>query len=226
MNDRSRMLRVMLALLLGAAAFSCLFSLLLPASASLLAPTQTLTPTVTRTLTATPTPTPTLTPLPPTVVTPNMAETSHGEYFVREIWESAVGRPVVTEDFENEMAEPGELTLPYKTGNGFVLDGNGFAQILSAPELLSSGNLLHFRAGGQGLTFVFPENRTVPAFAFDYTTSENWRLTINDFDVYLPSGKNKFIGIILFQNVTLRFTLSNLDITQVGLSIDNISYVP
>ena len=98
MNNRWRVLRLMPALLLGAAAFSCLFSLLLPPSASFLAPTatptRTLTPTATRTAAATITFTPTVTstPLPVTVVTGDVVQPSgFTTYFVRGLWEQVAG---------------------------------------------------------------------------------------------------------------------------------------
>lgn len=220
------MVRIMLAVLLAAGVFSFLFSSLLPPSASLLAPTQTWTPTVTSTPTATLTPTSTLTHLPPIVGTPNSAV-----YDQRQVWESAVGKTVVSEDFEKDIPGLGELQFPYRTGNGFLLSGKSDAQILVAPELLESGNFLHFRAWEQGLTFTFPDDRAVTAFGFDYTTSEEWQWqlifnNVKNVNIILPSGRNQFMGIILYQNSSAKFTLAGFGFAQGGLSIDNISYIP
>ena len=227
MNTRWYTLRIILALLLAGVWVACLFSLFLPSSAALLAPTSTLIPTRTKPPTATLTPTSTFTPLPQTLVTPSVIEIfPFGVYDQRQVWESAVGKMVVSEDFEKDIHGPGELQFPYMTGNRFLLTGKSNAQILVAPELLDSGNFLHFRAWEQGLTFTFPDDRAVAAFGFDYTTSEEWQLTVSNLDVIMPSGRNQFMGIILLQNSSTKFRLVSSAFAQGGLSVDDISYIP
>ena len=227
MNTRLDMVRVILTLLLAAGVFSFLFSSLLPPSASLLAPTSTLTPTITSTPTATLTPTSTFTPLPPILVTPKLIEIFPFEvYDQRQAWESTVGETVLSEDFEKDTYGFRELQFPYTTGNGFLLSGKSNAQILAAPELLESGNFLHLSAWELGLTFTFPNDRAVTAVGFDYTTAEEWQLTVTNLNVILPSGRNQFIGIILHQNSSTKFNLVSSAFAQGGLSVDNISYVP
>jgi hypothetical protein len=209
------MMRIMLALLFAAGVFSLLFSSLLPPSASLLAPTFTVTPTLTST------PTSTLTPM---VVTSNF-----GLYSQRQPWESIVGKKVLKEDFEKDIYARGDLQFPYRTGNGFLLSGKSDAQFQYVPELLESRNFLHLLSGEQGLTFTFPDDRVVTAFGFDYTTSEEWQLTFNsagNLYAILPTGKNQFMGVILYQNSSAKFTLTGFGFPQGGLSVDNISYVP
>ena len=177
--------------------------------------------------TATPTPTSTFTPLPQTLVTPKLIEIFPFEvYDQRQVWESTVSKTVLSEDFEKDGHGFGELQFPYRTGNGFLLSGKSSAQILAAPELLESGNFLHFRAWDQGMTFTFPDDRAVIAFGFDYTTSEDWQLTVINLNVILPRGRNQFVGIILHQNSSTKFNLVSSSFAQGGLSVDNISYIP
>ena len=221
------MLRMMLALLFVAGLFSCLFSVLLPPSAALLAPTSTLTPTVTPTPTATPTQTSTITPLPAKFITPYVTEVGiYTSVWRRTLWESAVGETFVIEGFEHDSIDYRELGLPYMTENGFLFNGKSHAQMLNGTELLPSGNLLHFRDWEQGLTITFPDDRAARAFGFDYTTNEEWRLTFNNVEITLPTGRNMFVGIILSQDFPKGFTLSSHEHAQGGLSVDNISYIP
>jgi len=217
----------MLALLLAAGGLSCLFSFFLPPSASLLAPTRILISTAWATPTQTNIPTATLSSLPGTSVTSNLNEIiPYRIYDQRQVWESAVGKVIVSEDFETDSQGPVELQFPYVTGNRFLLSGKSEAEILNAPKLLESGNLLNFRAWGQGLTFVFPDDSAVTAFGFDYSTAEEWQLRVNNANLVIISGKNQFVGVILFQNPITEFTLVSSAFEQGGLSMDNISYVP
>ena len=145
------------------------------------------------------------------------------------MWESIVGKKLLNEDFEKDIYAPGNLQFPYRTGNGFLLSGKSEAQFLHVPELLESRNYLHLLSGEQGLTFTFPDHRAVTAFGFDYTTSEEWQLTFNSVDnlyAILPTGKNQFMGVILYQTSSAKFTLAGFGFAQGGLSVDNISYLP
>jgi len=221
------MLRIMLALLLAAGLFSCLFSVLLPSSASLLAPTPTPTPAGTNTPGPTQTPTSTITPLPAHLITPNVTQfATYTVYWSRSLWESAAGENFVIEDFENDRNDYGNLGLPYLTGNRFWLTGKSFAEIINSPQLLETGNLLHFRDWEQGLTLTFPNDIAVTAFGFDYTSPEVWVLTINNFEITIPSRRNRFVGIIVHQDFPKEFTFSSSAYAQGGLSVDNISYIP
>jgi hypothetical protein len=220
-----QMWRLLLILLAAAVVFACLFSMMLPASASLLAPTATLTRTATLTPTVTLAPTLTLTPLPAHLITPNVTEfTTYTVYFQRDLWESAAGGPFGIEDFEKDPFDYGELPFPYFTGNRFILTGTSTAQILLAPELLASGNLIHFRDFEQGLTFTFPNDAAVTAFGFDYTSSEDWLLTFNHILTPLSRGRNRFVGVVMRQDETRQFVLSGPQTAQGGLSVDNIMY--
>jgi hypothetical protein len=243
LNTSRQTLRLFAGLLLAAVFFSCLFSWLLPTSASFLSPTATLTrtaiptPTVTPTSTITVTPTVTLIPtitvtptvtvthLPAHLITPNVTQfTTYSVYFQRELWESVTGNFLGIEDFEREPFDYAELNFPYLTGNRLILTGTSTAQILLAPELLDSGNLIHFRDFEQGLTFTFPNDANVTAFGFDYTSSEDWLLTFNQILTPLPRGRNRFVGIVLNQDMITQFTLSGPQTAQGGLSVDNIVY--
>ena len=221
------MLLTMLVLLLAAGCLSILFSLLLPTSASILAPTSTPTPTATNTPNATPTPTQTITPLPPELVTPNVTQFStYTVIWSRDLWENATGKQFLIEDFEKDPNTYGELVLPYMTGNGLLLNGKSLVQMLNDTSLLQSGNLLHFRDPGQGLTFIFPGNQAARAFGFDYTSLETWRLTFNNLEIILPEGRSSFVGIIVQEGFPKEFNLFCLQAAQGGLSVDNISYIP
>ena len=190
-----------------------------------LTPTVTLTPTITLTPTVTLTPTMTLTSLPAHLITPNVTEfTTSTVYFQRDLWESVIGEYFGVEDFEKEPFDYAELSFPYFTGNRFLLTGTSTAQILGAPELLDSGNLIHFRDFEQGLTFTFPNDATVTAFGFDYTSSEDWLLTFDQILTPLPRGRNRFVGVVLRQNAITQFILSGPQTAQGGLSVDNIVY--
>ena len=217
----------MLALLLAAGLFSCLFSLFLPPSASLLAPTRILVPAASATPSQTSLPTATPVLLPGTAVTANLNEIiPYRIYDQRQNWESVVGKVMVREDFEKDPDGQVDLQFPYVTGNRFLLSGKSEAEILNAPELLESGNLLHFRAWGEGLTFAFPDDSAVTAFGFDYSTAEGWQLRVDNANLVIISGKNQFVGVIFFQHPTTKFTLVSSALEQSGLSVDNISYSP
>jgi hypothetical protein len=85
---------------------------------------------------------------------------------------------------------------------------------------------LHFRDWEQGLTIAFPDDTPVTAFAFDYTTPEQWLLTYNDVELALPSGSYLFVGFLLQQGSTRQFNLASSAYAQGGLSMDNLSYLP
>jgi hypothetical protein len=227
LNLQKRSWLIIPGLLLAAVVFACLFSLLLPPSASLLAPTITPTPTVTNTPIATLTPTATITPLPAHLITPNVTEfPGYTVYWERSLWKNAAGEVSGLEDFEKDRSDYGELGFPYFTGNRFILTGTSAAQILSAPELLPSGNLIHFRDWEEGLTFTFPNDMTVTAFGFDYASNEDWRLSFNSIDIPIPNGRNRFLGVLLRQEPVKQFTFFGPPYAQGGLSVDNISYIP
>ena len=227
MSTQRKTLIVIAGMLLVAMLVACLFSVMLPPSASLLAPTLSPTPTVTNTPTATLTPTATVTPLPAHLITPNVTEfPDYTVYWERGLWENAVGETTALEDFEKDRSDYGELGFPYFTGNRFILTGTSAAQILSAPELLPSGNLIHFRDWEQGLTFTFPNDMSVTAFGFDYASSEDWRVSLDSIDIPIPNGRNRFMGIVLREGTVKQFTFLGPPYAQGGLSIDNISYAP
>jgi hypothetical protein len=221
------MLGFTVSLLIAAGVLTCLFSLFLPPSASLLAPTQTLTPTVTAAPTATRTATSTSTPLPAKLITPRVVPFPPLTiYWSRTLWEEAVGKNYVIEDFEKDPADYGELRFPYFTGNDLLLSGKSAAQFLNAPELLPSGNLLHFSDWEYGLNFTFPNDATTTVLGFDYASQEEWQLTVLNIDIILPSGRNQFVGIVLYAGPIKEFRLMGPDTAQSGLSVDNISYIP
>ena len=225
LNTCGSRLPTILVLLLAAASLSLLFSLFLPTSASLLAPT--LTPMVTSTPTATLTATSTSTPLPAKLITPSVIPFPPLTiYWTRTLWEEAVGKNYVIEDFEKDPEDYGELGFPCFTGNHLILSGKSAAQFLNAPELLPSGNLLHFRDWQYGLTFTLPNDATTTALGFDYASQERWQLTVRNIDVILPSGRNQFVGIVLYEGPTKEFRLMGPNTAQGGLFVDNISYIP
>jgi len=227
MNTRWQMVGVLLAVLLAATVLACLFSFLLPPAASLLAPTRTLTPTITPTLIATLTPPSTFTPLPVQFVTPNMTLfPGFTIYWQRDLWEDAIGSDNRIEDFEKDRNDYGELNFPYFTGNRFILTGQSAAQIIRAPELLPSQNLLHFRDWEIGLTFTLPDDTSTNALGFDYASQEDWQLTVLNIDIILPNGRNRFVGVVLYEETVKNFRFFGPDTAQGGLSMDNISYVP
>ena len=194
---------------------------------STVTPTLTLSPTIT--LTSTPLPTLTPTPLPAVFLT--MFVNKYDTFTVyrqRELWENAISKDsVLTEDFEKDTADYGELSNPYLTGNGFLLVGGSCpAQILQDATLLPGGNILHFRDFGCGLTLVFPNDSAVSAFGFDYRPSEEWNLRINDTFIIIPEGRPGFIGIVFHTGYPKEFNLSSKANAQGGLSVDNISYIP
>ncbi len=146
-------------------------------------------------------------------------------YWKRPLWESAVSGSVLTEDFEKDEADYGELSFPYRTGNGLILAGRSTAQIIKDETLLASGNLIHFRDWGNGLTFSFPNDTAVSAFGFDYKPTEAWQLTVNDSVITIPKGRRGFVGIVLYADYPKQFVLSCGEQAQCGLTVDNISYI-
>lgn len=226
MNTQWQTSRILLGLLLAAGVITCLFSLFLPASASLLPPTSTPTATITSTPSPTLTPTATITPLPADLITPGVTQFGgYTVYWRRELWEQAIGKPFRIEDFEQEGSAPGSIALPYLTENEFLLSGKSYAELINSVQLLPDGYYLHFRDWEQGLTLKFPAETAVAAFAFDYTTPELWVLTYHDVELGLPTGTYQFVGIILHQDTTNEFTVSSSSDLQGGLSMDNLSYI-
>jgi hypothetical protein len=215
----------MILLLFAALLFACLFSMTLPPSASLLAPTDTPTATITFTPTSTFTPTATFTPLPADRVMPGV--TTFGSYTVywqREAWESAVGASLPMEDFESDPLSERSVTVPYVTGNGFSIDGNGYPEIIRSSQLLPTGNLLHFRDWEQGITLTFPGGQPVGMFGFDYTSPEEWVISFGSYTVQLPPAQGGFVGFLMYQDFPSQFTLSSSAPLQGGLSMDNLAY--
>jgi hypothetical protein len=141
------------------------------------------------------------------------------------LWESAIRESPFVENFENDSSDYGEVTFPYLTGNGFLLNGESSAQILGDGSLLPSGNFIHFRDWGTGLRVSFPNNSIAQAFSFDYKASETWQLTFNDTVITIPGGRNRFLGVIVHNFFPGEFTLSSFERVQGGLTVDNISYV-
>lgn len=144
---------------------------------------------------ASPTPALPPSPVPPIYLTLNVNEYPEFTlYWKRALWETEVSGSMVTEDFEKDEADYGEVSFPYLTGNGFLLTGQTTAQILRDESLLPSGNLIHFRDWGNGLTFSFPNDTAVTAFGFDYKPSETWQLTVNDSVITIPGGEEVLSG--------------------------------
>ena len=192
-------------------------------------PTLTTTPTVTPSPLPTTTPTATPSPFPAVFLTMFINEyESFTIYRQRDLWESEISiGDVLVEDFEKDVADYGELTNPYLTGNGLLLEGGSCpAQIIEEATLLPTGNILHFRDFGCGLTFFFPNDSTVSAFGFEYRPSEEWHLTVNDTTVLISAGRPGFIGVVFHGDYPNTFTLSSDANAQGGLSVDNISYIP
>src|ERR1043165_5297479 len=137
----------------------------------------------------------TLTPTPtfsPTYVALNVNEDpGFTVYWKRTLWEGAISRTIITEDFEKDEADYGEIAFPYLTGNGFFLTGQSTAQILNDETLLNTGNLIHFRDWENGLTFTFPNDTAVEAFGFDYKPSETWQLTVNSSVITIQSEERR-----------------------------------
>jgi hypothetical protein len=138
-----------------------------------------------------------------------------------------VDETFITEDFENDPVSPRTLVMPYLTGNHFSLRGGkqSYPEIVDAPQLLRTGNLLHFRSWWQGVTITFPASTPATAFGFDYTSPEVWVLSFNNVSVELPPANGGFIGIVVHQEIPREFTLSSSADLQGGLSMDNLSYV-
>jgi len=130
------------------------------------------------------------------------------------------------EDFEQDPVSLRPLSVPYKSGNGFLINGNGYPEIINFPQLPMTGNMLHFRDWEQGTTLTFPEGQSVRAFGLDYTTPEEWVLTFGNFNIPLPAARNGFVGFVFYENFPLEFGLSSSADFQGGLLLDNIAYVP
>jgi tetratricopeptide (TPR) repeat protein len=182
-------------------------------------PVITATPAATSTFVYWSTPTTTLQP-------PQSATTvTYDVYYSRVDWINTVGGSIETEDFEKDGSDYGELFFPYKTGNGFILEGGSSAQIFRDASLLTSGILLHFRDWSGGLSLTFPGYTYVSAFGFDYRAREPWFLTVGNSVITMPHGRSGFIGIVIHSGDLNKFILSCTSNAQGGLSVDNISYV-
>jgi hypothetical protein len=225
-------------LLFAAIVLACLFSLMLPPSASLLAPTATLTPTQTSspvpTFTPTPTlpptitrtPSPTFTRIPTQPITP--AVTPFGSYTVywqREVWKAAAGDFYFIEDFERDPVGFGFSNMPYLSGIGILVYGNGNPEVIPSPRIGSSGNMLHVRNGEQGFALTVPQSQDVKAFGFDYTAPEEWIATFGNFTLSLPAAESGFVGFVFHQDFPSEFRLSSSGNAQGGFALDNVSFV-
>ncbi|MEP7190024.1 MAG: hypothetical protein ABI901_12605 [Roseiflexaceae bacterium] len=147
-------------------------------------------------------------------------------YWKRDLWEQAVHADSITEDFSLDTADYGELSFPYLTGHGLLLQGQTTAQILDDSTLLGSGTSLHFRDWKDGLRIGFPNDGAVRAFGFDYRPSEAWKLSVSGTDVLIPKGRKGFIGIVFRDDYPKAFVLSSTESAQGGLSVDNITFLP
>jgi len=154
-------------------------------------------------------------------------------YWKRSLWQSAVGKPVTTEDFGREDNYLDTLRYPYLSGNGFLINGKDSTKspamfIPSNKQNPNSGEKsynLHFRDWGDGVSFTFPNNIPADSFGFDYTTSmEAWNLRFNDATITLSPEHVGFIGIIIPKGYPEQFNLSSSENAQGGISIANISY--
>lgn len=148
-------------------------------------------------------------------------------YWDRLLWEQELAVSPVREDFELDSADPGELSFPFLSGHGFLLEelGDVTAQILNDPNLLGSGNQLHIRAWQEGLGFHFPDGQAVTAFGFDYKGSDDWILRIHEVEILVPKGRRGFVGVIMIEDYPMDFNLTSENNAQGGLSIDNLLYV-
>lgn len=187
-------------------------------------PSDTLTPLPSKTSTVPPSETPTLSA---TYMAINVKEyPGFTVYWDHDLWESAIDSESHVEDFESDEADSGELSYPYLTGNGFLLEGESTAQIIEGWNLLPSGNVLHFRDWETGLKFHFPNGSRVRAFGFDFKPTEDWQLHFNNSLVLIPGGRRGFIGIFIEEEYPKEFVLSSTERNQGGLTVDNISYIP
>ena len=213
-----------------------------PAPTDTLTPTPTLTPTQTPTSTSTAIATPTITATPgatsnlsrggagtstPTSQQPTQTavKITYDLFYNKVDWINTIEGNIATEDFEKDEPGDGELYFPYKTGNGFVLEGESPAQIFEAPSLSESGVILQITDGTGGLTFIFPDNANVRGFGLDYLAEESWKLTVGSTVITMPHGRSGFIGIVIYVGDVNSFTLSCTEPVQGGLAVDNISYV-
>jgi hypothetical protein len=147
-------------------------------------------------------------------------------YWQRDLWESTLSTDTITEDFSLDAADYGEVSFPFLTGHGLLLQGQSNAQILGDTTLLGSGNLLHFRDWKEGLHVQFPDNQPVEAFGFEYRSNETWQLQVMDTIITLPHGRKSFLGIDCHTQCPRNFILVGASGAQGGLSIDNIRFVP
>jgi hypothetical protein len=200
-----------------------------PSSTPTLIPTSTMTPTLTVTLTPTDTLTPTETFTPTFAAFKTLNVNDFGWYTVywnKMLWQSALSAAKESEDFEGDQASYGELSFPYLTSHGFLLDcGQCSAQIFKDPTLLASGNQLHFRSWGSGMQFSFPNDTPVSAFGFDFVSNEKWQLIFEGMTVDLPVGRSGFVGVIFSQTDPDEFTLASMANAQGGISMDNITFI-
>lgn len=176
-------------------------------------------------------PAPTFAPIPTLPATPFVNEyPAFTIYWKRELWEATIddGTDVLVEDFELDTSDYGELSYPYLTGNGFYLLGQEgtTAQIFTDDNLLQTGNVIHFRAWGPGLAFLFPNETAVRSFSFDYRPTETWQLTVANTVITIPKGRRGFIGIVFQADYPKQFILSSTEHAQGGLTMDNIAFIP
>ena len=64
-------------------------------------------------------------------------------YWKRDLWEHTLSTDTITEDFSLDEAEYGEVSFPFLTGHGLLLQGQSNAQILGDTTILNIG-LTHY----------------------------------------------------------------------------------
>jgi hypothetical protein len=148
-------------------------------------------------------------------------------YWQREVWKLAAGNFYFIEEFERDPTNIGMLGMPYMSGTGFLFYGNGNPEIITSPQSLTSGNMLHIRDGEQGFTLSIPRNQAVKAFGFDYAAPQEWIIAFSSLNLPLPAVNNGFVGFIFHQDFPVEFQFSSPvgDPSGFGLSLDNVSFV-
>lgn len=141
-------------------------------------------------------------------------------------WQSALGSPVHTFDFESDIVNFPGYPTPFTNIDQWVIStiGSPITIQLIPNGIVNNSQELHFRDFGSQVRFTPPASVTpMYAFGFDYALGfEAWELQVPGAStIALPNNTVGFIGVISTTPLP-DFIVTSPSNVQGGISIDNL----